>query len=173
MHDAPSPETLCEPRWYLVQTRPRQAERAEWNLGQQGYQVFHPRLRVERLRRGRRCQVEASLFPNYLFVRLQRWVDNWYPLRSTRGVARLVSFGAEPAPVPDALIEQLRCRIGQIPSPPALCPGEAVVIEDGPFRGLDAIFQAYDGEQRVLLLIELLRRQVRVKLPLGDIRRVA
>ncbi|MFB1486250.1 MAG: transcription termination/antitermination NusG family protein [Thiocapsa sp. C4-3m] len=52
------------PRWYLVQSKPRQAERAEVNLVQQGYSVFHPQLMVERIRRGRRVVVEESLFPN-------------------------------------------------------------------------------------------------------------
>ena len=57
--------------WFLVQSRPRQEERAEVNLVRQGYCVFHPRIRVERIQRGRRRLVEESLLPNYLFIRLQ------------------------------------------------------------------------------------------------------
>jgi transcriptional antiterminator RfaH len=161
------------PRWYLVQSRPRQAERAEFNLRNQGYTVYHPRLSVERVRRGRRLCCEESLFPNYLFIRLQRWVDNWHPLRSTRGVARLVGFGNEPQPVDDALIDDIRCRLSERPAEPALKPGQPVRIVEGPFRGLDAIFQTYDGEQRVCLLIELLHRQARLTLPLTGIRKYA
>lgn len=161
------------PQWYLVQSKPRQAERAELNLVQQGYCVFHPRLMVERIHRGRRVNVDESLFPNYLFIRLQRWVDNWYPLRSTRGVSRLVAFGREPLPVADALIEEIRRRLEVRPVEPALRLGQKVQIVDGPFRGLDAIFKAHQGEQRVQLLIEMLHRQVTVALPLADIRRSA
>ncbi|NCA69360.1 MAG: transcription/translation regulatory transformer protein RfaH [Sphingobacteriia bacterium] len=161
------------PRWYLVQSRPRQAERAELNLAQQGYQVFHPRMQVERVRRGRRVLVEESLFPNYLFILLQRWVDNWYPLRSTRGVARLVSFGQEPLPVPDALIDEIRRRAEGLASQPVLEVGEPVQIIAGPFHGIDAIFKAHQGEQRVQLLIELLHREVCVTLPLENIQRIA
>jgi transcriptional antiterminator RfaH len=161
----------ARPQWYLVQAKPRQAERAESNLMRQGYQVFHPRLRVERIRRGRRLEAEESLFPNYLFIRLQRWVDNWYPLRSTRGVARLVGFGEEPLPVEDVVIDEIQRRLCEQPTEPALHLGEKVQIIDGPFRGIDAIFKAHQGEQRVHLLIELLHRQVTVTLPLANIRR--
>ncbi|CRI66069.1 Transcriptional activator RfaH [Thiocapsa sp. KS1] len=165
-------ETAVEvmPQWYLVQSKPRQAERAEVNLVQQGYSVFHPQLMVERIRRGRRVVVEESLFPNYLFIRLRRWVDNWYPLRSTRGVARLVSFGPEPLPVGDVLIEEIRRRLEAGPTPSSLSPGQRVEIVEGPFRGLEAIFKVHQGERRVQLLIELLHRQVTLTLPIADIR---
>lgn len=161
------------PRWYLVQSRPRQAERAEFNLRNQGYVVYHPRLSVERIRRGQRLCCEEPLFPNYLFIRLQRWVDNWHPLRSTRGVARLVGFGGEPRPVDDALIEDIRHRLSRQAAEPALEAGQTVRITDGPFRGLDAIFQSYDGEQRAILLIELLHCRSRLNLPLSAVRRRA
>lgn len=167
-------EVEC-PRWYLVQSRPRQAERAEFNLRNQGYVVYHPRLSVERIRRGRRLRCEESLFPNYLFIRLQRWVDNWHPLRSTRGVARLVGFGGEPRPVDDALIEDIRQRLDRQRQcvEPTLEAGQPVSITEGPFRGLDAIFQTYDGEQRAILLIELLHCPSRLNLPLSAFRRRA
>ena len=80
-------------RWYVIQARARQTERAEANLQRQGYRVYCPRLCTERIRRNRRLRVEVPLFANYLFIHLHEWHDNWYPLRSTRGVARLVTGG--------------------------------------------------------------------------------
>lgn len=159
------------PRWYLVQTRPRQAERAEANLAYQGYSVFHPRVMVEGIRRGRRVPREEPLFPNYLFIRLRRWVDNWYPLRSTRGVARLVSFGDEPLAVDDAVVDEILRRIEGQPITPTFEAGDSVEIVDGPLRGLDAIFKAHQGADRVLLLIDMLQRQVTLTLPVASVRR--
>ena len=97
-----------KPQWYLVQARPRQAELAVEHLERQGYCVFHPRLHVEQLRRGRPVVVEQALFPDYLFIRLQAGVDNFGPVRSTRGVAQLVGFGTVPVPFDANLIESLR-----------------------------------------------------------------
>jgi transcriptional antiterminator RfaH len=157
-------------RWYLIQTRPQQAERAEENLQRQGFTVYHPRLTRERILRGKRVAREESLFPNYIFINLRRWVDNWYPLRSTRGVARLVTFGKDPLPVDDGIIDEIRRRIEGNSVQPALTPGQQVQVTQGPFKGLDAIFKAQKDEQRVLLLIELLHRQVTVNVPLTDVR---
>jgi transcriptional antiterminator RfaH len=157
-------------RWYLIQTRPQQAERAEENLERQGYRVYHPRYTREYIRRGRRVVREESLFPNYLFINLRRWVDNWAPLRSTRGVLRLVSFGKEPLPVDDQLIDAIRRRIEANALEPALKPGQPVEIIDGPFKGLDAIFKAEKDEHRALLLIELLHRQLTVNVSLAALR---
>ncbi|WP_462321322.1 transcription/translation regulatory transformer protein RfaH [Halochromatium sp.] len=161
------------PRWYLVQSRPNQADRAEENLLRQGYSTFLPRFSAQRIRRGRRVEVQTALFPNYLFIRLSRWSDNWYPLRSTRGVSRLVTFGSNPLPVPDNLIEAIRQRIEQGTIKPAFAPGERVELIEGPFQGLDAIFAAQRDEERVILLIELLHRQVQVTVPVSGIRKSA
>ena len=108
------------PHWYLVQARPRQAALAVEHLERQGYCVFHPRLRVERLRRGRPVMVEQALFPDYLFIRLQAGVDNFGPVHSTRGVAQLVGFGNVPVPFDAALVEGLRRHLA---APAAGAPG--------------------------------------------------
>ena len=160
-------------RWYLVQSRPMQAARAAENLARQGYSVFYPMIQEQRVRRGRRVSVESALFPNYLFIRLRRWVDNWYPLRSTRGVLRLVSFGDEPLPVPEAIVDGIRERLESRVAHALLEPGEAVDIVEGPFLGVDAIFQAHKDEDRVLLLIEMINRQARVSLPISAVRKRA
>jgi transcriptional antiterminator RfaH len=76
-------------------------------------------------------------------------------------------------PIDDALIAAIRRRVERNAIAPALRPGEVVSIDQGPFKGLDAIFKAYQDEQRVLLLIELLHRQLTVSAPVSDVRRSA
>lgn len=171
-----SGSTSCDaspPSWYLVQSRPNQLERAQENLARQGYTTFLPRYTKKCVRRGRLVKHDAALFPNYLFIRLNRWSDNWYPLRSTRGVSRLVTFGADPLAIPDRLIDAIRERVKQHGVQPAFKPGETVELIDGPFRGLNAIFDAQRDEERVILLIDLLHRQLRVTTPIGNIRKSA
>jgi transcriptional antiterminator RfaH len=160
-------------RWYLVQSKPRQAQRAEINLMRQGYVVYHPRILLERVRRGKRHAVEDSLFTNYLFIRLRRWIDDWSPLRSTFGVCRLVSFGTEPLSVPHTPIEAIRQRLAAAPVQPVFQPGQDLRVSAGVFNGLDAIFEAYDGVDRARLLIQMLGRQTEVVLPLASLARSA
>ncbi|MGV8842862.1 MAG: transcription/translation regulatory transformer protein RfaH [Pseudomonas sp.] len=156
-----------KPAWYLVQCKPRQDERAEEHLLRQGYGCCRPTRRREQLVRGRRQTIIESLFPGYLFVHLADDAS-WAPLRSTRGVSRVIGFGGQPLPVPDALIVQLEQRSAALVEP-LLKAGTRVRITEGCFVALDAIFVAMDGEQRVILLLNMLSRQQQISMPLTSI----
>lgn len=153
--------------WYLVQCKPRQDERAEDNLERQGYRCYRPQYSRERIVRGSRQTIVESLFPGYLFIALAEDA-NWAPLRSTRGVNRLVAFGGMPLKVDERFIEQLQHRCEKTVQP-ALCLGDSVRITAGEFAELDAIFMAMDGDERAILLLNILNRQQRVSLPLASV----
>ncbi len=84
--------------WYLVHTKPRLEKCALDNLDRQGYQCYFPTIPFEKLRQGLLTVADEPLFPRYLFIRLGQGdsAKSWAPIRSTKGVSRLVSFGIEP-----------------------------------------------------------------------------
>ncbi|WP_177345199.1 transcription/translation regulatory transformer protein RfaH [Pseudomonas sp. CC6-YY-74] len=155
------------PAWYLVYCKPRQDERAEENLLRQGYTCYRPQHSCERIVRGRRQIIAESLFPGYLFIQLAADA-NWASLRSTRGVNRIVGFGGMPLQLDNNLIAQLQQRTAAIVKL-ALESGDGVRITEGGFAELDAIFVAMDGEQRVILLLNMLNRQHQISMPLVSI----
>lgn len=153
-------------RWYLVQCKPRESFRAEANLQNQGYQCFHPTYPVKRKVGGVVQSVIVSLFPHYLFVLLNP-VTNWSPIRSTRGVSKIVYFNGLPASLDNHLITalQLQCaKLNGQEAEPILKPGQRVIISEGCFKELEAIVTAVNGEERVTLLINLFNRQQYVEL---------
>lgn len=150
--------------WYLVQCKSRQDQRAEENLLRQGYVCARPVCRRDRIVRGRRQSVQESLFPGYLFINLPANAD-WSPLRSTRGVSRLVSFGGVPLAVSADLVAQVQQRADSTVSTPFII-GDNVTILDERFAEFDAVFLTMDGEERAILLIDFLNRQQQVSLPL-------
>ncbi|MEH6499685.1 MAG: transcription/translation regulatory transformer protein RfaH [Pseudoalteromonas distincta] len=154
--------------WHLIQCKARQDERAELNLSNQGFVCYRPVHEVERLRHGRRVLLQESLFPGYIFIRLDCLADNWSAIRSTRGVLKLVSFGTEPTPVEPAIIYSIQSR-SQKAATPSLQQGDAVRILQGPFRDLEAIFLRADGTERAVLLLNLLQRQQQLKFSLNAI----
>ena len=156
--------------WYLVQCKPRQDERAEENLLRQGYTCYRPRHSRERLLRGQKQLVEESLFPGYLFIQLSQ-LDNWAPLRSTRGVSRVVGFGNQPLAVSPELIERLQQRCSAPTPSPLLESGDKVRLNNGPFAELEAIFLSMDGNERVVLLMNILHREQKVRVPLSSIQK--
>ncbi|MBI5330506.1 MAG: transcription/translation regulatory transformer protein RfaH [Betaproteobacteria bacterium] len=159
--------------WYLVHTKPRQERRAFENLERQGYECYLPTIAAEKLRRGEISVIDEPLFPRYLFIRLgdQRSSMGWLPVRSTKGVSRLVTFGVEPARVEEELVGALRARSVLAAQHPQelFTPGERLRISEGPFAGLDAIYQMTDGERRVMVLIELLSKPVKLTLAPGQL----
>lgn len=165
-------------RWYVVHCKPREDARAQAHLRNQGYAVFRPVTRVRRRRGGGMAWCTESLFPRYLFVRLDDVDECWAPIRSTRGVAGLVRWGDHVPAVPDPVIDGLRARCDEHDAiDPAAAGGdwranERVRVESGPFAGFEAVFQARSGEERVIVLLEFMRRVQRVTVAEQAVRRV-
>jgi transcriptional antiterminator RfaH len=164
--------------WYLVHTKPRQENIARENLERQGYECYLPLLRMEKLRQRTLLVTEEALFPRYLFIRLGQddSAKSWGPIRSTRGVTALVWFGHEPAKVADALIALLKTREAgarENGPEPLFRKGERLRVSEGPFAGIEGIYQMTDGKQRVMVLIELLSKPVALSLSPASVRKAA
>ena len=166
---------LTSKSWYLVYTKPRQEEVALTNLVRQGYGAYLPRARQARKRHGRRAMVVEPLFPRYLFIHLDTHTDNWGPIRSTLGVASLVRFGQEPARIPDELVDFLKAREGEAGlhewAEQDYRAGDRVRVAEGAFRGYEGILLARNSRERVVVLLDILGRQVRTKVAVTQLER--
>jgi transcriptional antiterminator RfaH len=162
-------------QWHLIHTKPRQERCALESLGRQGYECYLPTMPHERILRGVLALADQPLFPRYLFIRLESGdtAKSWAPIRSTKGVSRLVSFGNEPARVDDDLIELLRTHEASLQSKPErrFKPGERVRLTEVPFSGIEGIYQMADGERRVMVLIEIISKPVTVRVPPASLRK--
>jgi transcription antitermination factor NusG len=161
-------------RWYALRCKTRKEDIVNRQAKEKGFEVFYPRLRVNPV--NPRARKYKPYFPGYLFVQADLSevglsVFKWMP--HTLG---LVSFGGEPAMVPDNLIYAVQHRVKEIADAggelfDGLQPGDTVIIDDGPFRGFEAIFDArIPGSERVRVLLELLdSRCVPVELPAANV----
>lgn len=160
--------------WFLLTSRPHKDEVAEFHLRNQGYEVYRPLAKRLRTQRGKVITKIESLFPRYMFIHLDDGVnDNWAPIRSTTGISSFVRFGTEAARVPDALIATLKAQEAffgeRVIDLDRYHVGDKVIITEGPFRGLEAVFQKYDGEERVIVLLEILHKQTKLGLNPGHL----
>lgn len=162
--------------WYLVHTKPRQEKCALENLERQGYHCYLPTFPSETLRQGQLTVTDEPLFPRYLFIRLGYCdsAKSWGPIRSTKGVSRLVSFGVEPSKVEDDLIDSLRVKEASLRGEPARLfkSGERVRLTKEPFAGIEGIYLMADGERRAMVLIEILSKPVALRVPPASLRKV-
>jgi transcriptional antiterminator RfaH len=153
------------PNWLLLQVKPRQELRALENLERQKGECYCPQVKVEKLSRGKRILVEEALFPGYLFINAQPEQNGltYTSIRSSRGVSKIVGFGAEPAKIPETLIQEIKLLEqggAALAKAEGLAQaGEQIDILEGPFTGLQAIYSHADGQQRSIVLISLLHQQ--------------
>ena len=163
--------------WFAVRAKPRREMEAEENLRAQGFAAWCPRIR-KRVRHARRETVKlAPLFPGYLFVQLGPEERRWTTIRSTRGVAYVVCFGGRYPEVPAAFIAELQARadangviaVNGTQPEARLAPGDLVRVRTGALAGLLGIVERLRDADRIIVLMELLQREVRVELPVHGV----
>jgi transcriptional antiterminator RfaH len=162
-------------RWYLIRTKPAGESLAVTNLDRQGYEVYWPRA-VQTVRCNSRWRNRiASLFPGYLFLRLNEGKQALNPVNSTVGVFGVVRFGSRYTVVPDQVIRDLHARADQntglhrLSHTSTLKAGTVVRIKTGPFDGLEGVFERQAGAERVVLLLKVLGHNASVSFPVDSI----
>lgn len=151
--------------WYLLYCKRGQHLRAQEHLERQHVQCMIPIIKLEKVIRGRRTMADEPLFPNYMFIAFDPEKIHTTTISATRGVSHFVRFGNQLATINAKVIEQL---INQPPvdvrDPETPHEGDRVLITEGVFEGLQAIYTEPDGERRSHLLLNLLNKQVRQSL---------
>ncbi|GAB4399307.1 MAG: transcription/translation regulatory transformer protein RfaH [Anaerolineales bacterium] len=163
--------------WYALRSKPRKEDVLWRHVRECGFETFYPRLRVNPV--NPRASKVRPYFPGYLFIQADLEevgvsTFQWMPYSSG-----LVSFGGEPAAVPENLLKAIEARVAQIANAggefyDGLQSGDTVLIQAGPFAGYQAIFDTrISGTERVRVLLEFLSdRQVPVELAVHQVQRL-
>lgn len=145
--------------WYLVYCKPKQESRAQANLAAQGITACYPSISKSKTTSSK--AVKQPLFPRYLFVSLNPETASFSAVRNTRGVSDFVRYGANLQLVPNELVTQLM----QSPAQPIECElnqGDTVMLTEGCYKNIQALYQEPDGEKRSILLIKLLNQNTKI-----------
>ncbi len=164
--------------WYVAYTHAGAESSAVWHLERQGFSVYLPQY-LKRRRHARKTDwVRTPLFPRYLFV----WVDiakqRWQAIKSTVGIRHLICNDSAPLKVPEGIVEELRERedpaglIGLARQSP-FSRGDRVQITDGALIDQIGIFECTSDQERAVILLSILGRELRVGLPQGALCRAA
>jgi transcriptional antiterminator RfaH len=151
--------------WSVAQLQFQRTTLALQELTRAGYEIYHPRLRQQRISHGRKVIRTPRLFPGYAFVLV---VSGWWNARWAPGVIRIVLDGGVPAKVPDAVIAELRARekngLVELPRRSGFKPGDKVRVLHGPLVGQLGLFAGMKGSERILILLSMLGSLQRVEL---------
>jgi transcriptional antiterminator RfaH len=137
------------------------------SLQQQGFNTYLPKFMRETPRK--RSNVEAVLFPGYLFV---EFCERWQAIFNQQHVIGMLMAGEKPAPVRDFEIDHLRAkeRNGYVELPEKIVQrtrfrkGQPVRVISGPLIGHDGIVKNMSGGERVKVLFQMLGRETPVML---------
>ena len=156
--------------WYVVNTKTREESKASSNLKQQGFNTYLPRYKKTRRHARRIDTVLAPVFPKYLFVEFDMDNQNWSAINSTIGVVKLIQFGSVPTAVSGKLIHEIKVRedtegLVLLNKCLKIKPGDQVNIVSGAFTEHSGIFECHHDDERVVILLNLMGRNVRVHLP--------
>lgn len=152
--------------WYVVHCEAHHDRQVGKLIASTVPEVFAPRLPKTRRRNG-----EKPLFPGYLFVRLDLASGIWGTLRYLPGVHRLIEMGGAPCPLDGGIVETIRRRVAEYTRAEiGFRPGDRVTVANGSFADLEGIVcETLSSDQRVAILIDMMRRQVRVELGADEI----
>jgi transcription antitermination factor NusG len=151
--------------WFALQVRTRNEASVAEQLGRLGYQRFLPLYRLRKRWSDRIKEVDAPLFPGYLFCRFDP--QDRLPILKTPGVMQIVGFKNGPAAVEESEIRSLQTLVAAgVPHQPwpFLAAGDRVRIESGPLLGLEGILTEVRRSHRLVLSVTLLQRSVAVEI---------
>jgi transcription antitermination factor NusG len=107
------------------------------------------------------------VFPGYVFFKTAGDFGRWDLIRWAPGVRRMLQEDGEPGTVDDLVVDHIRQRLAErslTPTRPTFRQGQSVVIQSGPLRMVDAIFERnLDAPARVQILVHLLGRPLAVE----------
>ena len=154
--------TFSEGRWFLAYTRPQLEKVTRQNLEQQGFETYLPFYKRLKNTDGVIVVALEPLFARYVFFRPVHPAQSIASVRSTRGVANLVSFGHEMATICSSILnviwqfEQQR-NAADLAELSSVRPGHLVRFCDPAFGCLEGLVKSVSS-RRVAVLLELMGR---------------
>lgn len=147
--------------WLVARTKISAERKAAHHIARQGFEYYMPVITTKVMRTKRSVELKTEfLFPGYIFVRSD---GRWRCLMGTWGLIGVITFGGEPAIVPDDIIDQLREREdleGRVQLPPRpvsrFRPGQLVQVRSGPFEGKIGIYEGSSTRERERILLDIL-----------------
>lgn len=152
--------------WFAVQTRPRFEKKVALELQEKGIQSFLPLHTAKRQWSDRKQMVSLPLFPGYTFVRIVAGQDSRVAVLRLNGVLKFVGAKGIGVPIPDDEIAAVQTVLNrQIPFQPYpyLKVGQCVRIRGGCLEGVQGILTAVNGDQSLIVSIDLIQRSIAMR----------
>ncbi|KKQ56698.1 MAG: Transcription antitermination protein nusG [Parcubacteria group bacterium GW2011_GWA2_38_13] len=171
-------------RWYVIHTYSGYEENVKKNLEQRIesmdmedkiYNVLIPTEKKIKIKNGKRKVVTEKIFPGYVIVEMVVDDNSWYVVRNTPNVTGFIGTRTIPTPISDEDIKALQKRMG-VEEPTYtidVSEGDAVKINDGPFKGYEGKVSHVDNSRgKVKVLVSMFGRETPIELDYLQIKKI-
>lgn len=170
--------------WYVIHTYSGYEDNVTRNLKQRIesmdmqdliFDVMVPKENKIKIKNGKRTVVEERIYPGYVLVNMVVTDASWYVVRNTPNVTGFIGLGTTPTPVDPREIDMLKKRMG-VSEPKYKMDvkvGDAVKINEGPFKDFDGKIQDVDEEKgKIKVLVTIFGRETPVELDFLQINKI-
>jgi len=152
-------------RWYPVYTNSRAEKKAYQELQKKGIEAYLPLRKEVKQWSDRKKVVEEPLFKSYLFVHISN--KEHAEVLMTPGINRFLYFSGKIAVMPDKQMEDLKLLLASSEDLELIDydiqPGERVLVNAGPFKGMIAELVSIKNKKSLILKLENLGYALEIK----------
>jgi transcription antitermination factor NusG len=149
--------------WYLIYTKPRHEKKVHKYLSEKGITSFLPMKKKVQVFNNRKRVIDFPLFPSYIFIYLNDIVE-YYTGADMGGVLYYVKDGREVARVSETVIDNVKIVTEHADnievSDIGFQAGQRTVIREGALAGLSCEIIEVNCRQKLLVRIDLLKRNL-------------
>jgi transcriptional antiterminator RfaH len=158
--------------WFVIYTKPHHEKKVSTLLMKEKIVSFLPTIKKLRTWCDRKKYIDAPLFPSYLFVNLTS-DKSYFQSLQVSGILYYLKFGKEIASIGENVINNIKklthCGSELIVSDEHIFPGASLLILQGPFTGLHCEVVQYEGREKIIVRIDLLKRNILLNLPVENV----
>ncbi len=157
--------------WYAIWTRSRHEQVVRDQLVQKGIESFLPTIPKWSRWKDRKKKIDWPLFPGYCFARFDP--NDRLAILKCSGVANIVSFDGDIAPIPEAEIAGIRRLVEsdlQYDPCPLIREGMMVEVVHGPLKGVVGRLSRKGAHARLILAVDLIGQAVSVEVDAADVK---
>ncbi len=146
------------PNWFALRVRPKHERTVATHLARLGLREYVPLHRVRRRWSDRVKELDAPLFPGYIF--------SGFPYSERLRVLNAPGVESIVGAVDDSEIAALRTLVASgkpLSHLPFLRVGQSVFIESGPLAGIHGVVLRDESAWRVVVSVEALDRSIAVE----------
>ncbi|MET0461937.1 MAG: UpxY family transcription antiterminator [Chitinophagaceae bacterium] len=167
------PVNTYDAGWFVIYTKPRHEKRIIRQLDHLDVCHFLPIIKTLRNWSDRKKYVDVPLFPSYIFVKLKD-AQAYFDTLDIEGILYYVRSGKQIARISETIINNLRLIISNAVAPvevstEVIRPGTLLRIKEGPFIGFCCEVIEHRGRQKILVRIELLKRNILLDVPVESL----